>query len=146
MIYFLLALLSGCITITSMALNAHLAKRIGIFKGTLVNYIAGLTTTVLVFLVLGLPFSIHVKNLGAIPVWAFLGGCIGVAVVAVTNVVIPKVPTVYVTLLSFSGQLLAGIFIDLLTGKGVSAGKIAGVVLIFAGVAYNSFVDKRESA
>ena len=145
MIYSLLALFSGCLVITSMALNAHLAKRIGIFRGTLVNYITGLVTTVLVFLVLGLPFSGFAKNLGAIPVWAFLGGCIGVAVVAVSNIIIPKVPTVYVTLLSFSGQLLAGILIDLLIGKSVSIGKIIGVILIFAGVVYNSFIDKKEA-
>ena len=145
MIYSLLALFSGCLVITSMALNAHLAKRIGIFRGTLVNYIAGLVSTVLVFMVLGLPIARFAKNLGGIPVWAFLGGCIGVAVVAVSNIVIPKVPTVYVTLLSFSGQLLAGIFIDLLIGKSVSAGKIAGVILIFAGVVYNSFIDKKET-
>lgn len=146
MVFSLLALFSGCLTITSMALNAHLATRTGIFKGTLINYTAGLATTVLIFLVLGLPIAGFVKDPGAIPIWAFLGGCIGVAVVAVSNMVIPKVPTVYVTLLSFSGQLLAGIIIDLLIGKSVSAGKIAGVILIFAGVMYNSFIDKKESA
>jgi uncharacterized membrane protein YdcZ (DUF606 family) len=70
----------------------------------------------------------------------------GVVVVAVSNIVIPKVPTVYVTLLSFSGQLIAGIFIDLLLVKSVSSGKIAGVILIIAGVMYNSFVDSREKS
>lgn len=145
MIYSLLALFSGSLVITSMALNAHLAKRIGIFRGTLVNYAAGLATTVLIFIVMGLPIAPFAQKLGAIPLWAFLGGCIGVVVVAVSNIVIPKVPTVYVTLLSFSGQLLAGIFIDLMIGKSVSAGKIIGVILIFAGVMYNSFVDKKET-
>lgn len=145
MIYSLLALFSGCLVIMCMALNAHLAKRIGIFRGTLVNYITGLVSTVLVFIILGLPFAGFAKNLGQIPVWVFLGGCIGVAVVAAYNVVVPKVPTVYVTLLSFSGQLLAGIFIDLLIGRSVSWGKIAGVILIFAGVVYNSFIDRKEA-
>lgn len=146
MIYSLLALFSGCLVITSMALNAHLAKRIGIFKGTLVNYITGLVSTVLIFIVLGLPIAGFAKNLGQIPYWAFLGGSIGVAAIAASNAVIPKVPTIYVTLLSFSGQLLAGILIDLLAGNSVSAGKIAGVILIFAGVVYNSFIDKKEAA
>lgn len=145
MVYSLLALASGCLVITSMSLNAHLAKRIGIFRSALVNYIAGLGTTVLVFLILGLPAAGYLKKLETIPVWAFLGGCLGVAVVAVSNAVIPKVPTVYVTLLSFAGQLLAGILIDLMTGARVSFGKIAGVVFIFAGVVYNSLVDRKET-
>ncbi len=144
MIYILLALFSGCLVIMSMVFNSQLAKRIGVFKGTLVNYVVGLATTVAIILLLQIPVAVYAGNLGGIPVWAFWGGLLGVAVVATSNVVIPKVPTVYVTLLTFTGQLVAGIVMDMAINNQLSPGKVIGVILMIGGLAYNSYVD-RES-
>lgn len=141
MLYILLALFSGCLVLLSMVFNSQLAKRIGVFNGTLVNYMVGLATTLIVLGIMQVPVSIHVKSLTGIPFWAFLGGVLGVAVVAASNVIIPKVPTVYVALLSFAGQLLAGIVIDIVMNGTVSYGKVIGVALIIAGLAYNSYID-----
>ncbi|MCX7711110.1 MAG: DMT family transporter [Clostridia bacterium] len=141
MFYILLALFSGCLVILSMVFNSQLAKRIGVFRGTLVNYAAGLLTTLAVIGILQFPILTYTKSLGRIPFWAFCGGLLGVAVVAASNVIIPKVATVYVTLLTFTGQLLAGIIIDLIASGAVSPGKVIGVILMIAGLAYNSYVD-----
>lgn len=141
-----MALFSGGLVIVSMALNAQLANRIGIFKGTLVNYTVGLISTLALLGILNIPVKPYLKLLGSVPIWAFLGGCLGVAVVATSNIVIPKVPTIYVTLLSFAGQLLAGILIDILINGSVSYGKAIGAVLIFAGVLLNSYIDRTGSS
>ena len=125
-----------------MAVNAQLAKRIGIFRGTLVNYAVGLISTLALLGILSVPVKPYFQSLSTIPGWAFLGGCLGVAVVATSNVVIPKVPTIYVTLLSFAGQLLAGILIDIMINRSISYGKAIGAVLIFAGVLLNSYIDR----
>lgn len=141
MLYIILALFSGCLVLLSMIFNSQLATRVGVFNSTLVNYITGLTTTLIVLGIIQLPVMAYAKNLSGIPWWAFLGGALGVAVVAASNVIIPKVPTVYVTLLTFAGQLLAGICIDLAANGKVSYGKIAGVIFIIAGLSFNSYVD-----
>lgn len=141
MVYVILALFSGCLVLMSMIFNSRLAGRIGVFRGTLVNYVVGLVTTVLVLSVLRFPVLAYAKVMGSIPLWALLGGVLGVAVVATSNVIIPRIPTVYVTLLTFAGQLLAGIVIDLIINGTVSFGKVIGVILIIAGLAYNSYLD-----
>ena len=142
MLYVILAVLSGCLVITSMAVNAQLAARIGVFRGTLINYGVGLTCTLLVFGIFSTTLKLHIQNLGGVPLWAFWGGCLGVAVVAASNVIIRNVPTVYVTLLNFIGQLMAGIVIDVLITGFISFRKITGVILLAAGIAFNSYMDK----
>lgn len=140
--YIILAILSGCLAITSTVINSQLAGRIGIFRGTLVNYIVGLLSTLLIFGAFKLPIRIYFQNMGAIPLWAFLGGPIGVFALAAANIVVPRIPVVYVALLTFTGQIITGIVIDLMINGLMSYGKIIGAILIVAGVAYNSNIDR----
>ena len=144
MLYIILAGLCGCITIISMIINSNLAKRIGVFKGTLINYIVGLTTTLILMIIVKSSVNLSYSSFTNIPLWALLGGMIGVAVVASSNVVLPKIPTIYTTLLIFIGQLFTGILIDYFRVGFVSKGKIIGGLLILLGLLYNSNVEKKE--
>lgn len=144
MLYIILAVLGGCITIVSMIINSHLAKKIGVFQGTLMNYIVGLLSTILLFAIVGNSLSFSLDSFGKIPFWAFLGGIVGVMVVASSNIIIPKIPIIYTSLLIFVGQLFTGILIDYLRIGFVSKGKIIGGLLILIGLIYNSNVDKKE--
>jgi len=144
MIYIILAVLCGCITIISMIINSHLAKIIGVFQGTLINYIVGLTTTILLIIIVKSSMNLSFSSFNKIPLWALLGGMIGVAVVASSNIILPKIPTIYTTLLIFIGQLFTGILIDYFRVGFVSKGKIIGGILILLGLLYNSNVDKKE--
>lgn len=144
MLYIILAVLCGCITIISMIINSHLAIRIGVFKGTLINYIVGLTTTLLLMIIVKSSVNLSYSSFSKIPVWALLGGMIGVAVVASSNVILPKIPTIYTTLLIFIGQLFTGILIDYFMVGFISKGKIIGGLLILLGLLYNSNVEKKE--
>ncbi|MCB2294183.1 DMT family transporter [Clostridium algoriphilum] len=144
MLYIILAILCGSITIISMIVNSHLAKRIGVFQGTLINYIVGIFSTILLMILVRNSINISLVSYNSIPVWAFLGGLLGVIVVASTNIVIPKISTIYTTLLIFMGQLFTGILIDYFRVGFVSKGKIIGGILILLGIIYNSNVDKKE--
>ena len=143
MLYIILAILCGCITIISMIVNSHLAKEIGVFKGTLINYVVGLSSTIVLIIIMRNSVNIDFSSY-TIPLWAFLGGLLGVIVVASSNVIIPKIPTIYTTLLIFMGQLFTGILIDYFRVGFVSKGKIIGGLLILLGIIYNSNVDKKE--
>jgi len=144
MLYIILAILCGCITIVSMILNSHLARKIGFLQGTLINYIVGLSSSILLIAVVKGHVDLSFSSYSNIPVWAFLGGIVGVIVVASTNIVIPKIPTIYTTLLIFMGQLFTGIMIDYFKNGSISNGKIIGGLLILLGIIYNSNVDKKE--
>jgi len=126
-----------------MIINSHLAKIIGIFQGTLINYVVGLLSTIALIIIVKNSVNISLSSYNHIPLWAFLGGLLGVIVVASTNIVIPKIPTIYTTLLIFMGQLFTGILIDYFRVGFISKGKIIGGLLILLGIIYNSNVDKK---
>ncbi|MBU3144274.1 DMT family transporter [Clostridium sp. CF012] len=144
MLYIILAVFCGCITIISMIINSHLAKKIGTLQGTLINYIVGLSTTILLMIIVKSNFNLPYSSFTKIPWWALLGGLLGVVVVASSNIVLPKIPTIYTTLLIFIGQLFTGILIDYFRVGFISKGKIIGGLLILLGLLYNSNVDKKE--
>lgn len=137
-----LAFVTGWFVILSSIINANLSQKIGVFKGVLVNYIVGLGITLAILVVTGVSFRAGIAGLPGIPVWAFSGGLIGVVVVASSNVVVPKVPAVYMTLLSYIGQLGTGIFLDYARTGTAPLGRIIGVLFIVAGMVYNSMADK----
>ena len=145
MLYIILAVLCGSMTIVSMVINSHLAKKVGVFQGTLINYIVGLATTILLMFIVRNSINLSNVSFNKIPSWAFLGGLLGVIIVASSNIVIPKIPTIYTTLLIFIGQLFTGILIDYFIVGFVSKGKIIGGMLILMGLIYNSKVDRKES-
>jgi transporter family-2 protein len=144
MLYIILAVLCGCITIVSMIINSHLAKQIGVLKGTLINYIVGLLSTILLLIIVKGSVNLDLSSFTIIPSWALLGGLLGVIVVSASNIVIPKIPTIYTTLLIFIGQLFTGLLIDYFRVGFISNGKIIGGLLILLGLMYNSSVDKKE--
>ncbi|MCF6460423.1 MULTISPECIES: DMT family transporter [unclassified Clostridium] len=145
MLYVVLALISGCLVILSMVINSHLAKKIGVFQGTFVNYLVGLLFISMILIFKNEFSNLSFNRLSPIPFWAYLGGLIGVSVVAISNIIIPKIPTIYSTLLIFLGQLFTGIGIDYFRGSLISKGKIIGGLFIIAGLIYNFNVDKQDS-
>lgn len=140
--YIIIALVTGSLVILSMITNSRLSEGVGIFQGVLINYLVGLIVSVMILL-----FNLKSISIGSnIPWWAYLGGIFGLTVVALSNILIPKIPTIYTTLLIFVGQLFTGIVIDFFTGNSISKGKFIGGILICVGLFYNLMIDKRELA
>lgn len=138
----LLALFAGGFTILSMILNAQLGKRIGVLQSTLMNYLVASSVMFIPLLLTGQIKKLTLLPLNAIPWWAFLGGCVGVMVVILSNIIIPRIPVIYTTLLTFLGQMIIGITMDIFITQAFSLGKIIGVSLIGTGLLYNIKVDK----
>lgn len=142
MIYIILAFLCGGLTIFSMIVNAGLGKKIGVLQGTLINYVVGLSVTIIVILIIMLTGNFQRSSFTGVPFYAFLGGLIGVVVVAASNIVIPKIPALYTAILIFIGQIFTGIIMDYVILNSISIGKIIGGIIIIIGMVYNSYVDK----
>ncbi|MFD3158048.1 DMT family transporter [Haloimpatiens sp. FM7330] len=144
MIYIVLAFITGSMVILSMIINSHLAQKIGVFQGTFVNYVVGLMFTIVVLLFKNSFTNISFDKFGQVPFWAYLGGAVGVSIVVISNIVIPKIPAIYSTLLIFIGQLFTGIVIDYFTSDLVSKGKVIGGLLIVSGLMYNLNIDRKK--
>jgi transporter family-2 protein len=143
MLYIILAFITGVFVLLSMIVNSKLSEKVGVFQGTFINFLVGLICAILLVLVVEGNIG-SAEKLTVFPLWFYLGGFIGVMVVAISNIIIPKIPTIYSTLFIFIGQLFIGIILDYFTGNEVSKGKLIGGILILAGMTYNSMVDKKE--
>ena len=138
--YYLFAFTAGALTPISMITNSKLSTYVGTRQSTLVNFTAGLIVSIVLYFLL----QETTFKLISLPLWAYLGGLMGIFIVIISNIVIPKIPTVYTTLLIFIGQLLTGVLIDFIQYRELSIYKFIGVLLITAGLYFNFIIDKRD--
>ena len=139
---YIFAVLAGAMVILNMSMNASLAGKLGVFRGTFVNYLVGLSLISAVALFTGA----FLPSGWAMPAPQFLlGGVLGVIIVSASNVVIPKIPVVYITALFFVGQIFAGLILDFIRfGRGDWA-KLAGAALVLSGVLVNALQDAKKA-
>lgn len=140
----ILAMLGGILTTLSMVVNSSLGKKIGVIQSTCINYIVGLICSILVLVALGSSVNISIETFEKMPFYIFLGGAIGVSVVYFSNIIIPKIPVVYSTLLLFVGQVVTGIIIDFFVMSEISFTKLIGAIIIIIGILFNSKIDEKE--
>ena len=140
----ILSMLGGILTTLSMIVNSSLGKKIGVLQSTCINYIVGLICSTLVLVVLGNSINVTTETFAKMPFYVFLGGAIGVSVVYLSNIIIPKIPVVYSTLLLFVGQVITGIIIDFFMMSEISFSKLIGAIIIILGILYNSRIDEKK--
>ena len=145
MLMILLAISGGVLTTLSMIVSSTLGKKIGLIQSTIIHYIGGLIGGIFILLGLGNASAPSIMEMSRMPLYIFLGGIIGVVVVYTSNIVIPKIPVVYSTLLMFSGQMLCAIIIDTIVMGEFSWQKLLGSVVVILGIFYNSKVDSKEN-
>ncbi len=139
----LVALSTGLMLGITNVVNTALSKRIGIFPGTLVNYITGLVTIVLLTTLLGKWQPVAIPSLHP---FMLTGGLLGVLIIAITSFAMPHIPVVYVTVILFTGQVLMGIAIDRMNGMPITWAKIIGCALIAAGLLWNMRIDRQTKS
>ena len=142
-LYSILSIIAGATVVLGRILNAKLAEKIGTVQATVINYVVGIFFSI-IFLVLlnrGLSFTAPSHS---IPIWAYFGGVLGVAIIMISNYTTPRVPAFYLTLLVFLGQLAVGILIDWLVSKDFSPYKLVGSLFVVAGFTYNLLLDKKN--
>lgn len=139
--YYILAFLAGVFTLISVITNSNLAKYIGTRQSTLINFIAGLSVSIILYIF----FNNQPFEFINFPIWTLFGGLFGVFIVIISNLIIPKIPTIYSTLLIFIGQLFTGLLIDCFQANTLQLNKVIGAFLIITGLFYNLLVDKKDN-
>jgi transporter family-2 protein len=142
--YAALALGTGVNLAFTNTFNASLGRHIGVFSGTLVNYITGIVTSLLCALAFGQ--WVWPATAGGLSPFLFAGGVLGVRIISGTNTVFPRISVVYATVLMFVGQIVAGMAIDAAGGMPVTALKAVGCAMIPLGLLCNMRLDKRRAA
>jgi transporter family-2 protein len=140
------AFLSGILPLVSFILNSQLALAKGVWHSARMNYVVGLSTTIVLVAIIRPPLG---QGLAALPgigaVYLLGGGILGVIMTAATNFLFPKMPALWSTLLMFAGQALAGVVIDAVAQGSFSAAKLAGTLLVLAGLALNALLSRPKA-
>lgn len=144
--YITLALVTGGTVILGIILNAKLAENIGLTGGTFINYVVGLVCSTILYILINRGFDLQLSDIRNIPLIYLIGGLLGVGAVMMNNVIIPKIPVFYTTILIFSGQIIAGILLDYFYLNQLAIGKVIGGVFILLGIVYNMKIDKENVA
>ena len=137
--------LSGVLLVISRSYNARLADETSVYVSTFFNYVCGLATAIPVFLLFGRNEAIWAGLVLSPNWWIYLGGAIGVATVWLSNIVVVKIPQLYITLLMFVGQVFTGVIIDALLDGAFSTANIIGGALVALGLALNLLFERRAS-
>lgn len=137
-----LSIIAGSTIVLQRIVNARLADRIGALRSSFVNHLTGFPITVIIAVIMfrEIPaFSAPDPRL-----WIYTGGIMGVIVVVLCNITVPRLPTFTQTILSFLGQVFAGICIDLLIGVDWSRESFYGGLIIIAGMFINYLFENRK--
>jgi transporter family-2 protein len=139
-LYLLFAFAGGVVLPFQAGINAQLGGWLdspvrAAFVSFLVGTIVLLVAAALVFK--PLPSA---GKLSAAPWWVWIGGVLGAFYVAASIVTAPKLGAAQLVALVVAGQALAGLVVDEygwvgFEPKHISAGRVAGMVLVGAGVA-----------
>lgn len=138
----LVSLLAGLAVVISRTLNAELAERTSMAYSTWMNYVTGLALSVI------LAWAVAGNAATALPgflpsqAYIYTGGLVGMLVVLLSNVTVKKLPSFYITLLVFIGQVFSGIVLDAILSGQFSQDNLIGGLFVAAGLAACLFADR----
>jgi bacterial/archaeal transporter family-2 protein len=141
--FLVLAFAAGGALPVQAGINARLAGYVGgPIRASMISF--GVGTIVLFLLALLATRGVVAANrLGQVPWWGWLGGAVGAGYVASTVAAAPRLGALNLFAAVIFGQLLCSVLLDhygvLYREHGLSGGRIAGVVLLAAGVALVRF-------
>ncbi|GFP76174.1 DMT family transporter [Clostridium fungisolvens] len=141
-LYIFLAFLVGVNIVISMMINGKLSQKEGMINGVIINYFMAAVSSVVLcaFMINSIPSYEVIRK---VPLPYFIGGFIGVLTTYIFNVLVPKVPAVYVVILRFIGQMFASAIIDYIYLDVFSKGKVIGGILFLVGLSLNARADNK---
>jgi transporter family-2 protein len=140
LLWALLGVAAGACIAVQGPINAQLARGLGLpIAAAAISFLSG--AVVLSVLSAALSQAQHVSiDWRAPPVWTFVaGGVLGTVYVTAAVLLVPRIGAAALMAFAVAGQLLAGILLDRIGFLGMvvrelSVGRIAGAVLLVAGV------------
>ena len=136
--FIFLALLTGVAMSTQAGVNAKLATYTGAVPAAFLSFLTGTIALLICVLLSGASFGDLVKAKDA-PAISWIGGVLGAFFVLVMVNTVPRIGVALSFSLAIGGQMITALIIDHygllgVTQRSVSMLRVAGVVLVLAGV------------
>lgn len=137
---------SGVAIVISRTINASLSEKSNVYVSTWYNYVTGITTAIILFVVLSTFLNFDVSYAEVFrnsfvthDFWIYTGGLLGVIAVTLSNVCVRKISCIDMTLILFIGQMLTGILLDYcMSGVFVYQNLIGCIFAIIGLIIHNS--------
>jgi len=140
----LLSFLAGGSLVLSRTINAKLAGLSTVGLGTFFNYLVGFIITIPVFFLFGRNEPVFANLTISPEPLIYFGGLIGVCLIFINNIVVPKVPAFYLSLIMFIGQVLMGVVIDAMIAQSFSFTILSGGILVAIGLCSDLLLNRRK--
>jgi bacterial/archaeal transporter family-2 protein len=140
LVYLLFALVAGAAIALQAGVNTELARWVGSpIRASFVSFVVGAVALGLLSAAILKPLPSG-SRLADAPWWAWVGGLLGAFYVVGSVVTAPRLGAATLVAAVIAGQIVSSLLIDQFGWVGfrehpVSAGRLAGVALVFAGVA-----------
>jgi bacterial/archaeal transporter family-2 protein len=136
----LVSLLAGVAVLFSRLINSRLAGETGIRTSAWCNYVAGLLGALLLLLFTksGPAWSFALSG----PYYLYLGGALGAVIVLLSNHIVGKISSLYMSLAIFVGQVSASLLLDMLLTKSFPAQTTIGGLFVLGGLVINLMQDR----
>ena len=127
----LLAFAAGALVVVSRQINGRLSLHGSALEASFWNHAVGAAVLSLSALAFG---GLFAGQPWAAPWWAYLGGPVGVAFIALSSWLVARIGAAQTALYVIAGQMVSGVALDLWMGApGDGWARILGVGLILAG-------------
>lgn len=146
--YIIMGVAAGVLTMLQLCYNSAFAAAKGAIFSARQNALSGLLGTLAYAFIL-LPVSTleGFTRLPGTPVLTIvLGGVLAIFVVTSSNIIIPKIPAVYSSLLLSAGQILMSLVLDTLLYSSFSAPLLVGALVMLAGMLVNFLADRKAAS
>ncbi len=133
MIWFVfIAFLGGASVSLSRQINGRLSLSTSAMHSSFWNHFVGLGLLTLMALAFGGLFTPQIAD---IPLWAYLGGTVGVVFIALSSWLVARIGAAQTALLIIAGQMISGVVLDILRdAPGSPLARAFGVAMILAGM------------
>lgn len=138
----LLSFSAGIAIVLSRTINAKLSQYIGELQSSFINHAVGLPIAVIVPIILEKSNIFLIFKAPSLDLWIYLGGVLGVSIVFLLNITVPRVAAFRLTLLTFVGQVFTGIVIDIFTKSEYTEATFVGGLLVATGIALNMIYEQ----
>ncbi|MDD2648454.1 MAG: DMT family transporter [Eubacteriales bacterium] len=138
----MVSIFAGVTVVLSRTVNSRLSRQTGEIQSALVNYAVGLITAIIASAFFaGNELSLIFTNISP-DWWVYIGGAMGAAIVLLYNIVVPRVSSFQLSLLTFVAQVFTGIVIDIVLGSEYSTKTFIGGIVVAAGVAAYMVIER----
>lgn len=129
---------AGISVVFSRTVNSRLAEKSGALTGSFFNHLVGLPGCFILWLLVA---DMPMASFTIPSSWMLGGGVLGVIVVLLCNITVPRLPALRLTLLSFLGQVFTGFIIDLINSQSISGKLFYGGVICAFGFLVSLILD-----